>query len=557
MKYLDKFKDSETRVWMALLALAFVIRVLDGIRIPLFMDEAPILYNVAYFIKHKTLVPSHFSYPTFFSYLITLPVIALFLGTYLLSGFPLAGLTDAAWIGFLFDAKIPFLALAGRGVSLGVTLATIYLVFRHSRKRDGVFAAVIAGLILAVDPFGGRYVAYGRYCLPDVTSAFLVTLGMLSLYTFVDTHDRRRLFFAAAAIGLAISTKYNAGMAVIPVIGAFFMERSNRTFKTLLFTGLFLLGGFIVGSPGWILAPQKFIEGYLYEARHMADGHLGGHDVDWLWVFTSIWQVKTFMLPFAFGAVIYAFIKREKRDILFLLLLIPSFLYIGQFEKKAIHYFLFLYPALAMAMGRSLSALYNSVKNRGGRTFVVVCAAGLFLIYPGYRMALMIKRDLMVDNRLQAQQWIEKNVASGASLLLDELSLRHLSNLDESGAKVESLKQAGSNHWQSAQAYFEKRPMYRIQSIRHVWEDARNLTQVEADYILASYENYGRFFIKDENKLPDPTSSLYEEFHRKKDFYFTLFDSTSHPYRMVEEFNTIAGPEVKIFKRSDNSEETG
>ena len=543
------------KLFFAILLIGFLVRFLDGIRVPLFIDELPILYNVAHFAKHRTVIPIHFYYPTFFSYLITFPVMAVFGIFYLMSGYPLSGLLDAPWVGFLFDEKLSLMAHGGRLVSALLSTATIYLVIRFARQRFGSAAALLAGVILAIDPFGGRYVTYSRFCLPDATAVFLVTLGMILCFQYLRQGGRRTLHIAALVFGLAISTKYNAGMAVIPLMLTPLMRREAGWWKTVFVSGLCLLAGFLVGSPGWLLVPKQFADGYLFEARHMAAGHLGAHDIDWLWIFIRLWQLKTYILPFAVLAVGYAFIRREKEDILIIALIVPSVLYIGQFEKKSIHYFLFLFPMTALLMGRWAIAVWNRLSIQTWRwTFAVLCGI-VFIVYPSYRMGLMIRRDMMKDNRILAQTWVEINVPKDTRIALDVITLRALIDADAAAERIETIKNANSPMWEEVRRYYSEKSTFRLMNIRQIWEDASALDTLKADYILASYENYGRFFTNTPQQIPDQSSPLYEEYHNKKAFYFALFDESNPAFRFVKAFDSIAGPEVKIYKRilpSDN-----
>jgi len=541
--------DVVDKRWIFIILLGLVIRVLDGVRIPLFIDEVPILYNVAHFVKEQTLIPTHFNYPTFFSYLIAIPVMTVFALFYVVSGYPLSGLTDTPWMGFLFSSKLSLLAYGGRIVSLVFSLGTIYLITRYGRRRFGPAAGLWAGMILCIDPFGGRFVAYSRYCLPDVAAVFLVALGMVFCFQYLENGRGRALYLAAVAVGLAISTKYNAGMAVIPLLLTPLIRREKKFWKTMILAGLLVAGGFLLGSPGWALVPKKFIQGYLFEARHMAAGHLGAHDIDWVWVFVRLWGLKTYILPFAILAVGYSILKREKEDILILALIIPSFLVIGQFEKKSIHYFLYLYPMVALLMGRWISEMGRLIPMRTWKQVFALACGLLFILYPSYRIGLMIRRDLMVDNRIAAQEWVERNVPRGLTIVIDPLTLRNLMDVDTNAKTVEALKQTGTALWQEARRFYESKPAYSISSIRDIWEDKASLDTLQADYVMVSYENYGRFFTDNPHQVPDALSPLYREYHRKKAFYFYLFDEQHHPFRHIKVFDTIAGPEVKIFKR--------
>jgi ethanolamine transporter EutH len=61
---------------ITILVTGFAIRIM-GYQSPIDMDERPMIMNVAHFASKQTIVPSHFQYPTFYSYLIT-PAIALY-----------------------------------------------------------------------------------------------------------------------------------------------------------------------------------------------------------------------------------------------------------------------------------------------------------------------------------------------------------------------------------------------------------------------------------------------------------------------------------------------
>lgn len=542
-------------IGLILIFIALIIRVLDGFRSPLDMDEMPILYNVAHFFKDKTIIPAHFSYPTFFSYLIIFPVAALFLLYYLLAGYPLSGLFDLQWMSFLFSFKLSLLVHGGRFVSICFTLCTIYLVFHWGWKRFGLGAGLIAGFILALDPCCGRYVSYSRLCVPDVTAAFWVTLGMILCFEFVEKGRIKLLSVSAFVLGFAINTKYNAGMALIPLLAALVIKKEGRNWKTILSTGGSFVLGFLIASPGWLIVPHLYIDGYLLEARHMTEGHLGAHAVDWLWVYGYLKNCNTLILPIIMLAVGYSIFKHEKGDILFLLLIVPSFLYIGQFEKKAIHYFLFLYPTLALYIGRSVQILGKRIRSRIGMTlFIAVCSV-LFVFNPLYRLSRMVRRDMMKDNRHSAEAWIEDTIPQGARIMVDRLTLQNLVDIEESQNQIRQFRASGSSFLVTVQQFYRERSAYRIVDIRDFWDDIEAFEKVNVNYIVISSSNYRRFFTANPNQIPGKSSPLYEEFHKKKTFYTNILEEDVHPYRLIKRFATIAGPEIRIYRHIDLEEQ--
>lgn len=542
-------KRIEIAKWAALFCVALigvVIRILDGVRTPIFMDEMPILYNAAHLIKEHTLVPIHFSYPTFFSYIMILPVGFTFIILYCISGYPLSGLTNSQWVTFLFNVFQDRLMLSGRLLSVIAFAGILWIIYRLGMKKFGFVSLLFAFIFLAVDPLGGRFVAYSRYALPDVTAAFWVTLGLLFCIKYIDNPRIPVLRAAAFVIGLGISTKYNAAMAVVPLIVTFLSVRPRKWYLVLIQLAMFCILGVIAGSPGLLWAPQKYYEGYLWESRHMAEGHLGTNGIIYWWVIQYIWQCGTWMLPIIVLAVIISFVRRQKQDWIFLSLIISSFLVIGRFEKKSIHYFLFLYPALALYIGSAMSFFLLRLHHRWSRMIFILLAAYLFAIYPGYRIARMVKRDLMVDNRISAEKWIEKNIPSEKQLLLDPLMFTHLISKIDREQSIESFRNFGNPFLKNIESYFQSRPVFELMNIRDFWESLDTLDMHSADYLILSSANYQRFFVDDRSRWPEKDTDLYTLFIQRRQFYQFIFNNPSQ-FLPIQTFDGPAGPTIRIY----------
>ena len=534
--------------WIIIL-LALVIRLLDGFRVPIYMDEIPLLYNISHFISHKTLFPRHFGYPTFFSYLMFIPVVTLFVGYYLISGYPLSGLTDPQWMQFLFDHKLSLIVFGGRFVSLFLSILTMIIVYFWAKKRYGLGTGLIAVCILGLDPFGGHYVAFSRYALPEVTTAFLVTAGLLFCFEFLNNHQKEYLFLASFLIGLATSTKYNAGMAVIPLACVPFLVDKGRRWNVVLSSCGFFILGFVTGSPGWLINPNQFIQGYLSVNNLLTEGHIGDQGVDWLWIFAQIWQRDTYVLPIVFLTIGYAIYKHTREDIVFLLLIVPSFLYIGQLEKKSIHYFLFLYPILSLFMGRTTAIIGRKLRIPILRQFFVFLCLILFFVNPLFRISRMVYRDMILDNRIAAERWIQKEIPDESVILADPVIFRDLVDKDQALRDIKKIEFSGSHYLKEVKSYYENRPFYYIRNIRNYWDNPNSFSENPADYIVISSSNYHRFFIQDSSQIPDPESPLFRGYQIQKAFYQKIFSEGGHSLRLLRRFSGIAGPEVRIYQK--------
>jgi hypothetical protein len=552
------FNKIQKSVLLGVALTGIFIRILDGIHSPVFMDELPILYNVAHFLNEKTLTPIHFSYPTFFSYLVSLPVILTFSGNYLLHHYPLSGLTDGAWLEFVFHQFRDSLIMSGRVVSLIAFCLILWTLYRFARRFFGFIPLLIAFAFLSFDPLGGRFVAYSRYALPDVTAALWVTGGFLCCIYYLETCQYRWLWAASFIIGLAISTKYNAGMAVVPLVLTLLIRPPSHRVKVWLQVSGFGVLGLLAGSPAMLWAAGPYIRGYLWESRHMAEGHLGANDVDYWWVVKALWNYKTMMLPVILVTLIFRSVKHRTWDWLFLAFILSSFIVIGRFEKKAFHYFIFLMPVLALFIGQTMSEIWQSCRRITwvSVAFILMTAA-LFFIYPGYRIIKMTHRDLQPDNRIVAETWIRKNIQPESRLLLDPLVMQNLISVEQRDSTINRFVQMNSAFVEQVRAHFARVPVYQIENIRLLWDHTDPLNRLKTDYIIVSSQNFERFFIADRNRWPDPGTALYTQFIRRKQFYEDLF--TWPQTVLVMDFQTTTGPEIRIYRMlpSGTGQETG
>ena len=450
------------------------------------------------------------------------------------------------------------LILGGRVVSLVAFILILWILYKLARRFFGFIPVLIAFAILSFDPLGGRFVAYSRYALPDVTAALLVTGGFLSCIFYLETRHHRWLRAASFIIGLGISTKYNAGMAVVPLILALLIEPPLHPIRSWFQVIGFGILGLFAGSPAMLWVPGQYIQGYLWEARHMASGHLGANDVDYWWVVKTLWHYKTMMLPVILITLIFRFVKHRKQDWIFLAFILSSFLIIGRFEKKAIHYFIFLFPVLALFIGQTMKEIWQSCRRARWMTAAfIVLTAVLFFIYPGYRIIKMTVRDLHPDNRRLAESWIRDNIQPESRLLLDPLVIQNLISVEERDSTINRFTEMKSAFVKQVGEAYEQSPVYHISDIRDVWDANNFLDGLRPEYIIVSSQNFERFFIENRARWPEPGTGLYMQFIHRRQFYRRLF--TWPKAALIKSFRTSTGPEIRIYhiSASKNGKETG
>lgn len=152
--------------------------------------------------------PPFFQWPALFQYVVAAAYLA-----YAVLGRPFTGIASvAAFAESRRQSLAPFLYVS-RGLSMLSGVATVWLVYRLSRRAFDDTIAVVASLFLAV---AFLHVRDSHFGVGDVPMTMLVTASVLLAWRWQE-HGGARLALAAGVVtGLAGATKYNglgAGMA--------------------------------------------------------------------------------------------------------------------------------------------------------------------------------------------------------------------------------------------------------------------------------------------------------------------------------------------------------
>ena len=521
-------------IFGVVLGLGIVFRIASALKYP-FLDEDPIVANIAHFWREGTLVPVHFRYPTLFSYLAT-PLTLLEAGRRLFwDGLP----AFQDFFAFVeFESLVAFFPARLTNVLLGA--GTMGLVYVAGRRAFDVETGTSAMLILGVSHL---HVFYSGYALPDMAVCFFVTCVWGMCLLAILGGGIRPLIWAGFFAGLAASSKYNGAVAVLSIAAArlVLLYDEGRMFsprawfeKPFLSTSLAFGGAFLAGSPGWLLRPIDFINGFRYEFGHMKIGHLGDFGLPFIHHLSLFWHWEsTLCLLFALG-VFWSLWKRDRIDWVLLALVLPSFLYIGTWQKKSLHYMLFFYPVLALLSGRALVGLHRFVVPRWRVGFLVLCG-GCFFVYPMYRLALDTRSLIFLqDNREIAQVWCHQNLKVGEKIVVDWAYVPKLFSKDER----ERLRE----HGDFFRVHFSQVPAFDLIPMQHT---AAWIEGVGADYLVTSSDCYARFFY---SQSPPPDNLLYRAHVDGLAAYRVLFEERAG-WKLVQRFDTGRGAEVVVFQK--------
>lgn len=404
-------------LFLLLAVLYATVLFIDGMREPLYCDESSFLKNLCGFFVFRTTVPAFTNYPTFFSYLIALPVYLVYFVYYILvRHFPLDGIFDPSLFAIIFQCDLPIFLWVGRIIGIFFAVTTMALVFKYCVSRLAKPASLLALSLLFCSPFG-FYMSHARYALPDIFVAFMATSVLIKVVEYIETSQAKSLYLAGLLAGLAGSAKLNGLFAVAPILVAPWVvpgKLGDRLrVNSLVLIVAFL--GFFVGSPLYILNPEIFQTGFNLESSILF-GSSGG--IDFQWLLPALWKEDPVTTVLVLGAIAFSVWRHSRRDMVFHALLIPSVICLGSLSKQMPYYMLFLFPWLCVLSGEMFEVLISHAKKGVWRGLVIAVMLGI-IVNGGCKLAYRLWQNSRVDNRVIAADWIRKNIPASDHILFD------------------------------------------------------------------------------------------------------------------------------------------
>jgi dolichyl-phosphate-mannose-protein mannosyltransferase len=502
-----------------------------------FNDEYPIVGNVLTFFRDRTLVPSHFAYPTFFSYLIALPTV---IGAAALN---VSGILPSVGdIGALLNVDSVLAVLPARLTSCTFGILTLLVVFETGRRFYSERVALVAVVLLS---FSSLHITYSAYALPDVTMTFFALCSLRFSIAALRTRQKRDVLLASAFAGLTAATKYNGALVLLPVIAVHLLHLSDDrrlTVRHVVFDvpwvsiGLVFVAAFLIGSPAWLLRPAAFHDAVAYEAVHMRTGHPGFFGVPYLQQIALLWQWERTFAALILSSLVYAAYKRTPQDLLLFALIVPAFAIIGSWGKQDLHYLLFLYPAFSLLVGRFVVDAVAACP-AGRRRLALVCGIAATAVLPLYDSVGAAYKQLRVDSRWITAEWIQNNVAEGEAIVLED-EHSHLSRFFTVQEKQQLM---AGDHQKFYQRHLGGTRAYRLIPLEY---DPDWVSGIQATYLLVGSDTFQRYF---STPPPPAGSSLFQPFMDRRETYRTIFDGRS-AWILSKIFDRGKGPRVLLYR---------
>jgi len=366
--------------------------------------------------------PHHFMHPPFFSYILFFVYGASFFIGMLLRVFNTLGDFHL----FFYTNPLFFYILA-RITVLVMALCSLILVYKIAKmlfKKEAI--AFLSALFLAALPV---FIIASHYAAGDLPLLFMSLAAFYFIAKVFLAGATTDYFLAGIFTGLAIATKYNAGILVCGLVYACISSGRplKKEVKKVLLGLLSVAAGFIIGCPFALLDYRSFSSGL---ARTFQRSRLDSYNFlswkadkpGWIYIWTN-----TF--PFAMGAlftflaaasIIISLLKRDKRINILLAIIIPYILYTGTWTMIKPRYFLHIAPFMCMVSAFVVYGFMNKiVYNR--RAFVAAILFLLVIFAPNVYAIMRFDRSIGTEPvYVSAKKWIESNVAIDEKIAVSE-----------------------------------------------------------------------------------------------------------------------------------------
>lgn len=299
---------------------------------------------------------------------------------------------------------------------LGI-LATYCLGQTLYSKAVGAWAA----LVMALAP---GHVMVAQVARPDALFTLLLSLNLLYAARIARGAGNLtwNLCVGGALLGIAVATRFPAGLWWFVYLLALHFARNPQDptqatlGASLWHLSLVSLGAYLVASPHSVIYFPALLDGLLtqfgYQRGTMGDA-VGGGINSWRYGGDIMAQATGygFYLP-TLAALIYAFARRGRSDYLVAAIAVPYFALLISTNWVVVRYFVPMLPLAAVLLGRGLVAGIASPAARAITIAVAISAVTVNGLTLGiYGAALRV-----ADQRDQALQWLQENVAPGTAI---------------------------------------------------------------------------------------------------------------------------------------------
>ncbi len=313
---------------------------------------------------------------------------------------------------FLFSRSLT--AIFGVG-----SIALVYVIGRELRTSKWV--GLLAALLLAISPAN---VFNSHLIRPDTFAVFFVLFSFFWARRILDDPNPWNYVWAGVGAGLAVSSKYNVPLVVLPMVAAHFLRYGRQGFlHKELFLGLVMSAAtFLLTTPFAVLDFPRFIKDVGYEVTAQAAGHAGSEGNVFSWYIDFLLTTEGFVFIVAALEAAWLLFARSKSGLVLLSFPIVYFVFINQFIVRNDRTILPLLPFLHLLTALfvyDLCAQVLELQDLSRRALIagLVVFSALMVFQPAQMSVSQDLRLAQTDARDIAQVWVETNLPEGTRLV--------------------------------------------------------------------------------------------------------------------------------------------
>jgi len=411
---------NSTRLLIFIMALGFALRIwgIDFGLPYLFHADETHTVNLSASLGYNLLNPRIFWKPAFLYNLIAFEYGIFFLLGKIAGVFPT--LQSFKQLFVLNPTPFYLIARISTGVFFGtLTIPAVYLLGeRFYSRRVGILSA----LFLAVSFI---HVQNSHYAAHDIPVLFFIVLTVVSSFDIYQNGRRRDYLITAVLFGLAVSTKYNAALAFVPVFIAHILSARKKRLPLLqiIFSkNLFLLAFvsvavFFIINPYVIIDFKSFIE--TFRDLSAVEGYTGfGHHIS----ISLLQGVGWGIFIAGIAGLVLLFKAPLGKSAILLSLPILHYLHLVFFSQHHERYMLAIIPFWIVLAGLSADRAIGFFVRRYSKrlTAALLLALVLLIIFPTCKKSIYADSLFSgADTRILAAEWIEANIPNGSRILVD------------------------------------------------------------------------------------------------------------------------------------------
>lgn len=326
-----------------------------------------------------------------------------------------AGLIDAT-DGPLRDWTLKWTMVAARTISALMTAATVAVTIEIGARLFSRAAGFAGGTLLLAAPGS---VVNAHYATVDAAGIFWYWLACLGSLSIWKTGKRGAYLFSGIAAGLAIGTKIDRALVLVPLVAGHLLRgRSGRHRDLLAAIGLTTLA-FLGSNPFIVTAPFEFLDGLTRDQMFNAltpTTDLPIHEFA-ISLQTSLGTPLLLLLAAGIALGIFLLLlERRHRELVWVAATSLPIVALYSVAASTDRYVMLLVPGMALLAGYSAATLLSSgeIWRRllAGLPLAGVLAWSLLT-------CLAMDRIFVLDPRYTAAEWLDRHAAAGARVAMD------------------------------------------------------------------------------------------------------------------------------------------